>query len=166
MPQTTVDRTLAPATLYRPPDKTRAATSSNWTELAACLLSEPHTENWWACVSVVATVDPGIEGELRFVLSHGGEIATEARIVRHVGPVLLGWVQIAGWPTSGDQFMSIQGRRTVGSAGGVTLLDAVPSLMTLPPSAQRVGPNYPSDYDPGTEAPYPAHFDTANPYGG
>lgn len=166
MPQTASNRTLAPATLYRPPDKTRAATSSGWTELASVLLTEPYSENWWAAASVVATVDPGVEGELRFVLSHGAETAAVARIVRHVGPVLLGWVQIAGWPAGGDQFMSIQGRRTVGTAGGVTLLDAVPALMTLPPSGQQGGPNYPANYDPGEEGPYPAHFETANPYGG
>lgn len=166
MALTTINRTLAPATVYRKPDKTRAATSSDWVELAACLLTEPHTENWWTCLSIVATVDPGIEGEVRFVLSHGGEVANEARIVRHVGPVLLGWVQIAGWPAGGDQFMSVQGRRTVGTSGGVTVLDVAPSLMTLPPLSQRPGPGYPGDYDPGTEGPYPANFETPNPYGG
>lgn len=166
MPLTTIDRTLAPATVYRPPDKTRAATSSEWTELGVAFLVEPHPENWWVSVSTIATVDPGVEGKLRFVVSHGGEISAEARIVRHVGPVLLGWVQIPAWPTNGEQFVSVQGKRTVGSSGGVTLLEMAPNLMTLPPPVQRVGPNYPPGYDPGTEGPYPAHFETANPYGG
>lgn len=166
MPLTVINRTLAPAVVDREPDQARGATSTAWREQASIYLPEPHPENWWVALSIVATVDPGVEGEVRFVLSHGGEISEPARIVRHVGPILLGWVQITGWPASGDQYASLQARRTVGQAGGVTILEVAPSLMTLPYWELRVGPNYPPGYDPGEEAPYPSHFDIADPYGG
>ena len=166
MPITGFQSTIVKPTAYRRVDPEVVASSTDWVELGSWFVERPFSDTWWAAISVVAVADPGVEGELRFVLSEADDTSEVARIVGWVGPVLLGWEEVTTWGTPEEQFISLQGRRTVGPGGGVRVLRSSATAMTAPPLSQRPGPNYPPGYDPGEAAPYPADYEVTDPYGG
>ncbi len=166
LPISTVPDTIAAGFPYQPVDPNLVAISSGWTELGSFLQTRAAVDTWWMSCSIVASVDPGIEGEVRLHASEGPVTSTPARIVSHVGPVLLGWTEIQ-WSADPEpsQFIRIEGRRLAGTGGGVRVHSARLLLMTSPPAAQQGGPTYPPGYDPGQQAPYPADYSTPEPYG-
>lgn len=166
LPVSTVPDTIAAGFTYQPVDPNLVAISAAWTELGSFFQTRTAVDTWWMSCSIVASVDPGIEGEVRLVASEGDVASAPARIVSHVGPVLLGWTEIQ-WSADPEpsQFIRLEGRRLAGSGGGVRVHSAALLLMTAPPQAQRGGPTYPPGYDPGQQAPYPTSYLT-DPYGG
>lgn len=141
------------------------AVSGDWSVMATWLQERPTVDTWWCAVSVVASVDPGVEGALRIRAAEGGLVSAEARIVDHVGPVLLGWMQLQ-WNSPAVQFISLEGRRTAGAGGGVRVHRAALTMMTAPPLTQRPGPTFPAGQEPPALPGYPTEYSSSDPYGG
>lgn len=155
---------MAPGQVFDRADE--PVVSSDWTVIDTWYQARPAVDTWWVSVSVVASVDPGVEGALRIVATDGDLTSTEARIVAHVGPVLLGWLQLQWTGAVAEQVIRLEGRRTKGSGGGVRRHRSSLTLMTAPPAGQQGGPTYPAGQDPPAPPAYPTDYSTADPYGG
>lgn len=167
MAATLFPRTIVRTSPYVLPSSSEPAVSTDWTVLGTWLAERPSAGDWFMACSVTAAVDPGIEGSLRLVGSTN-EVATPvARIVSHVGPILLGWTELQWDVSDTPQFIRLEGRRLTGGGGGVRVLNRpAVTLMALPDASQIPGPTYPPGYDPGQDAPYPPDYSTDLPYGG
>lgn len=153
-------RSFAVAPWFQPPEFSRPAASNDWEVIATAIVPRPTDDpNWHFTCVLTATVDRGATGELR-VITGPGNVSPTARIVSHVGPIHFGWTPITTWSPEFEIPIFLQGRRVVGSGGGVRVHKAALSLESAP---SPLGIAYPSGYDPGTSAPYPPNY-VVEPY--
>jgi hypothetical protein len=145
---------------YRPPDPARPAISETWSTLAIMFSDPPTNDQWWMATVFDADVDADAEGQIRVRSAVDGVISRTARIGSYAGRVLIGWEMI----TSSENLIYVEGRRTVGTGGGVRLMRAEVSLMVEPPASQRDTIIYPPGYPPPAAPPYPPLFTTSAIY--
>ncbi len=134
----------------------------DWQIAAAVEIEQPDGQQWAFGGSITADVDPGATGQVRLRAAGNSAVTEPARIVSHVGPVLLGWPGLA-WPTT-TQHVFVEARRTSG-LGGVRIIKAEVTILVDPPALWSPGPIYPDGYDPGTAGNYPPAYTTTDPYG-
>lgn len=129
MPETGYARTMAPVVPYQRPQSDKPVIGTDWEVLAIYRADPPTDQAWFAGVRCVADVDPGVTGELRLRARQGTtEVISPTTTVTTRSTHVLGY---QGVPNN-DQFIYIEGRRTVGN-GGVRLIDAGVTLMSGPP---------------------------------
>lgn len=156
-------RTMVTVPWFQKPEPSRPVASTDWEVIATAIATRPtDTPNWHYTVGLTAWVDGDVEGELR-VRTSEGDVSLSARIVSHVGPILMGWTQVTDWSADLEISVFLEGRRTqsAGGGGGVGVADAALSFVSLPTTGTAIV--YPPGYDPGAEAGYPPDYD-AQPY--
>ncbi len=134
MPATTWPRTMSTVALRQRELTDRHAGTADW-DVLAIYQADPQTpsgpDNYQAIAMCTADVDTGATGSLR-LRSSNGQTSTEVPVTAFARNIRLGATLLA----DGEQLIYIEGKRTTGTGtGGLRLIDAAVSIVSIPPGS-------------------------------
>ena len=134
MPTTNFPRTMTTAQLVQRELPDRHAATTDWDVLGVWQAAPEYpvgADNFYALAYCTADVDTGTVGELR-LRSNTGITSAAVPVYSWSRNIRLGGVNVP----DGPQTLYVEGRRVSGS-GGVRLIEAAVSLVSLPPTSLR-----------------------------